>query len=271
MMTQNKKTRTDLLFEDYLKQRGIINFKYEPYKDGERNPDYSFSVKNKTILVEVKELLVTPDDRLSEQLKKVPPGTLVSSVGDLRDFLNQIRAKIDEASNQLKPRIKDADNCIIIIGKTQLGWEDEIDHFKLFHAMYGDLAYRRVYNKLGEPKLEPFGVGNGALRKYNSKTKTWIIQHSYVSAVGVVKRFSPYREQERIFADKFFNKHDVLDPKNLDKYQKAWEQHKKNIPKYARDPEKILYGLILIANRNSTKPLLKEVFNYRYDKYTYFE
>src|SRR5207247_186257 len=83
-----KKTAADLLFEQYLVERGLADFEFEPPLEGITTaPDYRVSVSGNDLFFEVKEF-EAPDK----------PRT-----GNWFNAAKAIRAKINEAQKQLKP------------------------------------------------------------------------------------------------------------------------------------------------------------------------
>lgn len=129
-----KKTPSELMFENYLKQRRIP-FDYEPYGVSGRNPDYRFLKAGYKVLVEVKGIESLPIDAGTRQLT---PGRVHTFSLDPRKTYNQIRRRIEDASKQLKGKKDDADCCAIIIGK-HAGWN--IGRDDLVYAMIGDPVF----------------------------------------------------------------------------------------------------------------------------------
>lgn len=94
-----KKTKSESLFEELLKNRGYEFIKGEDYfKVGEKRPDYYVKTEYGDIICEVKEF---DKPEIHQMIQKVKVRTFSS-----KRILNPIKNKINTASDQLKPYAK---------------------------------------------------------------------------------------------------------------------------------------------------------------------
>lgn len=256
------KSRTELLFEAYLGERGI-SFEYEPFGSGETNPDYRFEKDGVRVLVEVKELEETPFDKaLRTGLER--HGEHISFSLDPRDFHNILRRRIDSASKQLKPHENDADCLLILLGKKDPGYQ-EISTDVLFYTMYGDiyLSFPMDPNTGIAGEAQSCLKVDGALRKNRPGTGAMYSPHQYISAVGTVQEFNPRSEYERKFYEDLYEKPEnraLSAEEGFKMITNAWEKHQKDIPAEFADPNHVSYRVILVANPLSNKILPTGLF-----------
>jgi hypothetical protein len=259
------KTKTDLLFEDYLGQRGI-RYKYEPFGDQDKNPDYLLTIRGKTILVEIKELQETPLDRVTKASLAKGGGTFSIDPGELSKML---RRRIDAACRQLKPHKDKVDYCLVLIGVKQGYYELGVD--EIFYAMYGDLYLSIPFDiKKGGSmsKAESRLKATGSLRKNHPLTKLMYSPHEYLSGVGIVKSFNGHRYYENKFYEQSLrgiNTRDWGAHRMLKFLKGKWLKHKNKIPKIYKDTKRVLYKVELVSNPLSNKPLPAGLFNARWD------
>lgn len=261
----NKKTTTDEWFENYLTQESF-GYEYEPYASnvqGSKNPDYLIKSKETKVLTECKEI----EQLIFDKIKGV------QSV-DMQGHWDFLRAKIDEASEQLKPYAKKVDHTIIILGKNKgfasIGMND------LHYAMFGNPVIRvPIYTTKGAPRGKArFDLTvSGALRKNSPQTKQMYFPHSYISAVGIVQQFNAQRYYQSKFYDQLFvdfqkeNAHKPLDEQlheAFDLMEREWKKHE--VPQEYADPDRMLYKVQVIINPLSIKPLPPDFFHGKYDE-----
>jgi hypothetical protein len=150
----------DILFENYLRERGIAVPPHEPDLGVTTHPDYVVERNGATCVCEVEEFAPTT----------------VSMLGGMESMLKPIRAKIREAARQLKPLegsgmalavvIANPHNASVIMGDREIVW-----------GMYGDPVVRAPVSSRGTVG-EPFHAAdrNGKLTN----------DHPYISAVIVL-------------------------------------------------------------------------------------
>lgn len=260
------KTATELMFESYLQQEGIL-YDYEPYNEGERNPDYSFKKNGVHILAEVEGILEIPLDRATEH---IPPGGVHVGSLDPRDTYNLIRRRIDDASKQLKPHKDDVDYCIIILGKKE-GYM--IRKEDLFNSLFGDPVIRiPIDTRTGGPAANGYldHRVTGALRKNKPTTKEMYAVHPFVSGVGIIHEFNASSYYQSKLWSKFFG--ELEEPEKtheriveaLERVEKEMQDESK-IPEIYRDPKRNLYRVEMIVNPLADKPFPEVVFDGQWD------
>ncbi len=265
MLNKNIKTIVDLRFENYLLQEGIKNFTYEPFNTESKqtkNPDYLVK-KGKSALVEVKEIESIPLDH-------------VRGVGsmDAMGVAKIIRRKIYEASKQLKPYVKKANYCIIMLGKNK-GFNFTIRDVEW--AMYGDPIIRIPISSIqgrshGKPEFD-FKV-KGAMRKNDPLTKLMYFPSAYISAVGIINEVNGHDYYLDIIYKKYmspYNKNKSPDyeiNKAFKEIEVLTKKYENTIPDpYRKDKNKSIFSLSIIANALSNHPLPKSFFSGQFDFY----
>ncbi len=260
-MKNNVKTTTDMWFEKYLIQEGL-NYQFEPYGSIKgKNPDFLVSLKNIKVLVECKEIEYDVFDKVKG----------VGSV-NIDEHWNLLRAKIYEASQQLKPHSNKIDYNVIILGKAK-GFS-QISINDLHYAMFGNPVIRiPIRTKAGDKvsKAQFDLKVMGALRKNHPKTRTMYFPHSYVSAIGIVQEFGALNYYKQKFYDKlfegFYDKNKPIEDQLSEAFslmEREWKKHV--IPKEYKNPRRRLYRLLLIVNPLSEKPFPAKLFHGTWDK-----
>jgi len=252
------------MFESYLRQRGI-SFKYEPFGDANKNPDYLVRANGKKILFEVKEIEKLPFDIASEGSLKTGKAFGLNPVVEY----NLLRRRIDTASKQLKPYTDQVDYSIIILGKKD-GFGIDID--ALFYAMFGDPYISiPIDPSTGGGSMEKSTLEmkvTGSFRKNRPQTKMMYSLHNYVSAVGLIKSFSArsYYQQKIIERYTKSKKYEAMTPEEGYHYLcEMTAKHENLVPGVYSDPSKVLYKLELVTNPLGEKPLPEKLFYSKWD------
>lgn len=126
------KTKSELLFERLLKNRGYKFIKGEDFfpKAG-KCPDYYIITKYGDLICEVKEFI---EPEIHKRIQKHRIGTFSS-----KSILNPIRNKIKAASTQLKPYTK-YDVPMILILANPYGYFVDLSNEEILSAMYGEIG-----------------------------------------------------------------------------------------------------------------------------------
>jgi len=262
MVNKNIKTVVDLRFERYLHQENINSFKFEPFGDGFKNPDYLIN-HGKSVLVEVKEIESIPLDRARG----------VGSM-DVMGVAKIMRRKIYEASKQLEPYKEKTDYAIILLGKNK-GFDLNIRDLEW--AMFGDPVIRIPLNmESGVPRGKPYFdmKVKGAMRKNNPITKQMYFPSSYISGVGIIKQINGYSYYLSKLYEKYKRPYNRKEPITKEirsafkEYDEIRKKYEKTIPRqYFNDKDKLIYYLDIVANVLSNRPLPKSFFTGKYDRY----
>ena len=258
---KTKKTSTDLLFEEYLKQRKMT-YSFETYDFKGTVPDYIIEKNGKKVLVECEEIESLPMDKTVGQVTSI----------DLIKILEPLRNKIRKASKQLKPYSGDVDNLIVILGKTQ-GYQIDSQH--LYWAMFGDpvirLPLKLDNNKISGRKAYHDLMVKGSFRKNKPDTRDMYFPRDYIGGVGLIKSFNGLY----VYKGKLFDKYaenlqgDLKDKISalMDFMESGWKKYEKEVPKsFLDDPDKLAYFVDVISNPLSKKPLGKDLFNGKWDR-----
>lgn len=127
----NKKTFSDLLFENYLASQGMTTFDYEKDWEGiPTHPDYAVYHNDSTFIFDVKEF----------DYHQYDPGQLVSD-----NPCDRIRQKIVDVRNQFK-YFKDKSCCLVLY--TDDPMVELHDWTTMLGAMYGDFGVTLLFNAL---------------------------------------------------------------------------------------------------------------------------
>lgn len=270
MSSKNKeKSKTEKLLEAYLAQLNIT-FEYEPFGEGEKNPDYRFSSDKKVVLAEVKEIEETPFQK--EVNARLAANDSSSFSFDPKELTDLLRRRIDAACKQLKAHEKDAGACVVIIGQRDTGL-NEVTPDSIFYAMYGDL-YLSIPIDAAEGKANGEATSelkvNGAVRKNYPVTREMYSPHEYLSGVGVVEEFNGHSYYEKKFYDQLLEKYKPPTAEECLKYlESEWEKHQDKIPEMYRDKDKMFYRVRIVANPLSKKPIPPDLFNGEWDEVRY--
>lgn len=256
----NAKTRTDYLFEEYLKQRNFA-YEYEPTLGGSKLPDFLITTKDsKKILVECKEIEQLPVDKIHNSVVSI----------DLKDTLKVLRRRIDCACEQLKPYRDKTNFLIVIIGKKE-GWTASIN--ELYWAMFGDPVIKiPLHLEVRKRKAYSDLKINGSLRR-NDESKNMFFRHNYIGGVGLIKSFNGLQSYKDLLFDKYYKRVIEQDDLNLmmselcEFMENGWKKYEKFIPnKFLNNSELMLYKVELVINPLSRKSLPTNVFNGEWDE-----
>ncbi|MBI4426507.1 MAG: hypothetical protein HY567_02930 [Candidatus Kerfeldbacteria bacterium] len=256
-------TKTELELIAYLRSRRIP-FKYEPFGDRGKKPDFLITRNHKKILVEVKEIEETPFNKAIAATRHLP-GVRTFSL-DPRQLYNLLRERIKQAARQLKPYTDRVDHSIVILGFRNQFRDPTLDD--LFYAMFGDPVIRFQVSKLSgaaitDPELEL--RYNGQLRKFDPKSGLAVAQHGkYLSGVGLVSAVKGLAVYQRRYYSRLKRK--LKDAKAFfDYHQEKWNANQKNIPKAYRNPNRMFGRVEFISNVLGERPLPTGIFNGRFD------
>jgi hypothetical protein len=174
LLGMGQRTAGDLMFEAYLRDRGIEAPDHEPDLGAVKKPDYFLKCAGAGCVCEVKEFARNTDS--------LPTSSQADGSWSMQTVLRPIRSQIREAARQLKPFagaglplvivLTNPHRAPVIHGSQEIIW-----------AMYGDPVVRvPASNGIASARGGAiFTVDrNGKLRG----------DHAYVSAVAVVRRNS---------------------------------------------------------------------------------
>lgn len=160
------KTESELLFEDYLRNNGYLDFEFEPpVHDKKKHPDYLVRRNGQELFFEVKQ--------------REAPAHLPADGG--YDPYKGIRDEINEAARKFK-EFKEYCCCLVIANRGDSGTHLAPHH--IFAAMLGDLGFTfRIANSNGGHR--PKAIQNVFLRKRGKmvRYKTGEYQNTTVAAV----------------------------------------------------------------------------------------
>lgn len=171
-MGESSKTKSELLFEQYLISSGITDFRFErEFQETSKKPDYSLTFFGEEILFDVKEFCPTADD-------------LAGGFG-VYNPCGPIRKKIEKA----REKFKDLENyycCLVLYnaGKPLV----DLDWRYIYAAMLGNLGLRipfgpnkRLIWEEAEPAFQYDGKVRYEKEGYPPKTR-----NTTISAILVV-------------------------------------------------------------------------------------
>jgi hypothetical protein len=169
-------TTSERLFEEYLKARGLRDFRFEPsFTQTSKRPDYALVFGEEELLFEVKEFRATAED--------FRPGF------GFYDPYGPIREKINEAREKFKSLNQHACSLVLYNGEKRLvdlGWR------MIYGAMLGNLAFRTPFDPqrgLPSEKAEAgFFGGGGKMVRYKDK-KPIEPQNQTISAIVTLEQF----------------------------------------------------------------------------------
>jgi len=174
LLGMGQRTAGDLMFEAYLRDRGIDVPDHEPDLGAVKKPDYLLKCAGASCICEVKEFAPSTDS--------LPTDGQAGGSWSMQTVLKPIRSQIREAARQLKPYADSGLPLVIVLtnphrapvihGSQEIIW-----------AMYGDPVVR-----------VPAGSGtssatDGAIFTVDRNGKLRG-DHAYVSAVAVVRQNS---------------------------------------------------------------------------------
>ena len=129
------KTKSEMLFEGYLRAHGYTNFEFEPEMPGTtKRPDYRLAACGQDILLEVKEFRATPDD--------------FNSRGGYFDPYPPLREKIEAG----RKKFKDLDQhcCCLVLHNVDKPLV-LLDWAHVYGAMLGNLGFSVPIHLPGGP------------------------------------------------------------------------------------------------------------------------
>lgn len=260
-MKNNLKTRTDELFEKYLKQEGY-QYKYEPFSHKSTIPDYLFYKDNIKVLIECEEVEKIPLDH-------VRPG---AGSLDMNRYIETLRDKIYIASKQLKPYKDEVSYEVIIIGKKS-GYDLDLNFLKW--AMWGDPVIRIPIDLTGNQRYKAYFdmKVKGALRKNDPMTKEMKFHAKYISGIGLIKEFNGLSYYKNLLYNKYIKTKKesnikVIYNQVMEFFNKSWQKYRKEIPnEFYNNPNKIAYKIEIVGNPFALHPLPKNIFKGIWDLY----
>lgn len=127
-----KRTKSDLLFEKLLKNRGYKFIRGEDFfKQGEKCPDYYVKTKYGDIICEVKEF---NEPEIHKMIQRQKVRTFSS-----KRILNPIKNKIDAASDQFKQH-KKREMPMIVILSNPYGYFVDLSNEAILSAIFGHIG-----------------------------------------------------------------------------------------------------------------------------------
>lgn len=165
----SSKTRSELLFEAYLKELGLP-ISFEPKVHGKnKRPDYSLEWNGRVIQLDVKEL--------QERLK---------AGACTYDSYKSIRKKIQEARQKFHEY---NDNCCILVLNNRGDWTFRDKPWIVFSAMLGDLGFSKeisIGKKAAHGRMKNVFLDNGSM----SNSRSHGFQNQTISAIAVLSEFT---------------------------------------------------------------------------------
>ena len=186
MTDKSSRTKSELLFEQYLNASGITDFRFErEFQETSKRPDYSLTFNGAEILFEVKEFQPTPDDFFEG--------------GRGYDPYAPVREKIGRARDKFQ-KLKQYCCCLVIYnaGKPLV----HLDWHYIYGAMLGDVGIRFPFipgKGLIVEQTETAFLYNGKVRREKEGRST-IIRNTTISAILVLNNF---RVGKRKFENEF--------------------------------------------------------------------
>ena len=244
------KTKSELLFEELLKERGFKFIKGENYfKKGKKCPDYYVKTKYGNIICEVKEFV---EPEIHKMIHKVK----VISFSSKR-ILNPIRNKINTASGQLKPHAKNKIPMIVILSNPY-GYFADLGNEEISSAMYGEIGMSIPLTGDKEKEPELFFGRDGVLTN----------QKKYVSAVCVLEYLpiSSKKIDEISKGIKEEYKDEEMSFDLVNKMGKKLLGEVESLKKKGLIRERKALRLRVFHNIRANIKLPKEMFNSKYDE-----
>ena len=169
-------TPSERLFEEYLKARGLLDFRFEPsFTQTLKRSDYRLVFRGEQLLFEVKEFRATADD--------------FRSGGGFYDPYGPIREKINAASKTFK-NLNDHPCSLVLYNEEKrpvdLEWRN------IYGAMLGNEAIRMPFDPqqgaLSQMAETGFFGGGGKMVRYHNQ-KPIEPQNQTISAIVVLEKF----------------------------------------------------------------------------------
>lgn len=167
-----EKTQSEKLFEQYCESKGIA-YRRIPEIDI-RTPDYELEVESAQIIVEVKEILPSHEEKESDRFRQERGygKALGYTPGD------RVRKKIKASSGQMKSWTLGKSPSILVL--CYLGAHGHLDPYNIRVGMYG---IEQVHIA-----LPPYGIGSpySTGMSYGPKRKMTEKDNTSISAVGTL-------------------------------------------------------------------------------------
>ena len=163
------KTKSELLFEELLKERGFEFKRGEEYFEkgrGKTCPDYYVKTKYGNIICEVKEFI---EPEIHKMIRKVKVASFSS-----KRILGPIKNKINTASRQLRPYAENEIPMIVILSNPY-GFFVDLRNEEIEAAMFGEIG---VKIPLSDDKESEWFFGRDGILTN---------QKEYISAVCVLE------------------------------------------------------------------------------------
>ena len=162
----SKKTKSELLFEQFCEENSIPYFRIEQSSD--RTPDYEVYFGEQLVVIEVKQIDPNKNDKkYQEQLPKL------GHIGIRESSDERVRHKIDNAHEQLKNLSQGKFPAILVLYDNSPF--KSIDSTDIKNAMYGNESVRLLLVDDSEDLLiEVKNGGFGSCRKFTKDDNTTI-------------------------------------------------------------------------------------------------
>jgi hypothetical protein len=242
-----EKPTSEQLFEEYLKARGLLDFRFEPnFTKTLKRPDYTLVFRGQELLFEVNEFRATAED--------FRPGFgHYDPYGPIREKINAAREKFKNLNNY---------PCSLVLYNGEkplvdLGWQ------MIYGAMLGNLAIRMPFDPqrraLSEMAETGFFGGGGKMVRYTDK-KPIEPQNQTISAIVVLEQSGVGRRRFEIE----LRRKEVELGRDL-----TWEEHYHLIDQMRGtecDASLTQLRVVVCENPYALSPLRRDIFLGPYDE-----
>lgn len=173
----NQKTRSELLFEQYLRSNAIDDWQFEPDFPGRRkHPDYRIRYAGIDLLAEIKERHCT---------ERRPAGAIAI------DPYSGLRDEIGEATKKFK-EFKDFPCCLVVCNIDD--WETRFEPMDIYASMFGDSGFTIDFDTeravLNLETIQNAFLGNGRMVRSYSNGRPTAFQNTTISAIAVLEEYT---------------------------------------------------------------------------------
>lgn len=180
------KTTSELLIEQFCEINRINYKRIEP--DGKEIPDYDFTIDNRKIVVEVKQMDPNPEEsKKIEEFNTSETATIRTELG------KRVRGKITDCRRKFRERTQGKHPSILVL-YDNVKYHKHTEPHDILAAMYGQPYFPVEYLKSN------VRIGN---MKHGPKRKMTESTNNSISAIGVLKKKKDGNPTLTIFHNKY--------------------------------------------------------------------